>query len=356
MSTQRTYTKTDSDPLLTPLKAEDGWVVLDQARNKERVVHHCMTRANARTKVKELRDTPQPATAEANVIQFPTAKKAAAKKATTKKAKPEPKPKPEYTAVDLVVPQPLHVEGSKTKIREHWLQRAAMAIQPILIANGAPAFPLPQVSIGYPVRSKINGRQVLGECHGEAMTRDGNATIFLIPTIDPDDPLLILGVLTTQMILAAVGVGARIDGPFAEVAGKLGYTPYGVPGGWRGVDRPVEGTEFEQQMKKLAKHLGKFPHDPLQQEKVRPAGYRRQVGRNVKYTCTKCGMNLRIAGEAGEIVHKTTHVDPKNPRKRLAKARRCGGVFRMSDKDRKTREAELLKEHKAKSLSDLPRF
>jgi hypothetical protein len=338
MSKQRNYANKDTDPVLTPLKADDGWVVLDQERGE----HQCQSRSAARATVAELKANPP----QAKVLQFPTAKKAATK------------PKPEYNSVDLVVPQPLHVEGSTTeaKIREHWLQRAAMAIQPILIANGAPAFPLPQVSVGYPVRSKINGRPVLGECHGEAMTRDGNATIFIVPTIDPEDPMLILGVLTTQMILAAVGVSARIDGPFAEVAGNLGYTNIGVEGGWRGIDRPVEGSEFEQQMKSLAKSLGPFPHDPLQQDKVKPAGYRRQIGRNVKYTCTKCGMNLRIAGEPGEIVHKTTHVDPKNPRKRLAKARRCGGVFKMSDKDREEREAELLKKHKAKQLSDLPRF
>ncbi len=102
--------------------------------------------------------------------------------------------------------------------REDWLMAFTDRARPAFEAAGCPIPATVRCSIGFP-SGRVRGKAI-GECWADTATKDRVHEIFIHPTLA--DSAEIAGVLTHELVHAAVGLDAKHGPRFRKVAVALG--------------------------------------------------------------------------------------------------------------------------------------
>lgn len=171
--------------------------------------------------------------------------------------------------------------------REQWLVAATAEVATLLAAVNA-TVPAVKVSVGFPSRGGAGskGAKVVGQCFAPAAAADGVSQVFIHPVLS--DPVTVLGVLTHELIHAAVGVEAGHKGPFKKV-----FRAVGMDG------KPTEsgiGEALKATFAEVVERLGAYPHAALSL-----AGQKKQSTRMLKAQCEVDEYTVRLTKKWAEM-------------------------------------------------------
>ncbi len=164
---------------------------------------------------------------------------------------------------------------SLTALREEWLMRAVLHLEPIFRKSG---YQIPQVkvSIGFPSTGAKSRH--LGQCWGRKASEDGINQIFIAP--NHGDPVEVLDTLTHELVHAVDDCQSGHGEGFKKIATDLGL---------KGPMRSAGADEYlKQDLIKIAQALGHFPHARLLVSRgVSRAGIKRPGAK-----CANCGYEI----------------------------------------------------------------
>jgi hypothetical protein len=164
---------------------------------------------------------------------------------------------------------------SMTLLREEWLMRAVVHLEPIF-QRGGYQVPQVKVSIGFP-STGAKGRH-LGQCWGSKASEDGINQIFIAP--NQSDPVEVLDTLTHELVHAVDDCKSGHGEGFKKIA-----TDVGLKGPMRSAGA---GEHLKQDLIKIAQALGHFPHARLLIARgASRAGIKRPGAK-----CAKCGYEI----------------------------------------------------------------
>lgn len=164
--------------------------------------------------------------------------------------------------------------------REPWLHALADALRPVFAGHGAAVPANIRISCGFPSRRAVSANsRSIGQCWASTASRDGTVEIMVSPVIE--DPARVAGVLTHELVHAAVGIKAGHRAPFARLARALGLEGP--------MTATTEGEAFKQLVAPLLDAVGPYPHAALDASS-RP----KQSTRLIKVQCFECGYTVRI--------------------------------------------------------------
>ena len=164
---------------------------------------------------------------------------------------------------------------SITMLREEWLMRAVVHLEPIFQKGGYQIPPV-KVSIGFP-STGAKGRH-LGQCWGSKASEDGINQIFIAP--NQADPVEVLDTLTHELVHAVDDCKSGHGEGFKKIA-----TDVGLVGPMRSAGA---GEHLKQDLIRIAKALGRFPHARLLIARgASRAGIKRPGAK-----CAKCGYEV----------------------------------------------------------------
>lgn len=175
------------------------------------------------------------------------------------------------------------------KYREQWLLEAVEQFRPWFEEQEAP---LPKIQVSLGVQPRTN---TLAMCYGDTKRdphdEDYTANIFVTPAVVPEESTRLLDIVLHEMVHAAnffVGDGGH-GKPFSAIAKPLGLTGK--------MTATVASDELKERLVPIAKHLGEFPHDPLDLagSGLGPGGKPKQKARQLKSMCGGCGYTARVA-------------------------------------------------------------
>ena len=168
------------------------------------------------------------------------------------------------------------------KTREEWLNAAAKAMKPWLLAHPAGRdYEDPLISVGFPKGSRGKStNNVIGQCWDKKTSEDKErAHIFVVPTLT--DPIEVLAVLLHELVHASVGNEHGHRGPFKQLAVGLGLEGK--------MTATVPGETLTIRLELLRRELGEYPHSGLKVPKRGSVG-----SRLLKVECPDCGCILRM--------------------------------------------------------------
>lgn len=164
---------------------------------------------------------------------------------------------------------------SMTLLREEWLMRAVVHLEPIF-QRGGYQVPKVKVSIGFPSTGS-KGRH-LGQCWGSKASEDGINQIFIAP--NQSDPVEVLDTLTHELVHAVDDCKSGHGEGFKKIA-----TDVGLIGPMRSAGA---GQHLKQDLMRIAQALGHFPHARLLIARgASRAGIKRPGAK-----CAKCGYEV----------------------------------------------------------------
>jgi len=164
---------------------------------------------------------------------------------------------------------------SITMLREEWLMRAVVQLEPIFQKSGYQIPPV-KVSIGFP-STGAKGRH-LGQCWGSKASEDGINQIFIAP--NQADPVEVLDTLTHELVHAVDDCKSNHGEGFKKIA-----TDVGLVGPMRSAGA---GEHLKQDLIRIAQALGYFPHARLLISRgTSRAGIKRPGAK-----CAKCGYEV----------------------------------------------------------------
>lgn len=162
--------------------------------------------------------------------------------------------------------------------REEWLNRFMDAARPVFAERGLTIPAKVRVAIGFTSAGQRGKR--IGECWSDLASADGAFEIFIVPGID--DASRIAGILTHELVHAAVGLKAGHGAVFAKAARSLGLEGK--------MTATTEGAEWDAWAKPILKRLGVLPHAKLTGQS---SGPKKQTTRMLKAECDTCGFTFR---------------------------------------------------------------
>jgi hypothetical protein len=180
--------------------------------------------------------------------------------------------------------------------REEWLGAVTDRLRPEFARHGHAIPDKLRIACGWPVGTR---GKVLGECWTANASADGTTEIFISPQLA--DGLFVAGVLTHELVHAAVGVEEGHKGAFKRLAVQLG-----LEGPMRST-RP--GEALRKRLNALIAQVGPYPHASLGGDILfanilpgeplpppPPSGpWRKKAGtRLLKAECPTCGYTIRI--------------------------------------------------------------
>lgn len=171
------------------------------------------------------------------------------------------------------------------KHREAWLQDVVKRLRPGFKRYGHEIPAAVRVSCGFPsVRGLGTKKRRLGECWSDTSSADGHIEIMVSPTLA--DPVRVVGVLTHELIHAAVGLKAGHGPLFRELATNLGLEGK--------MTATEEGELFKRYVAPIIEAAGPYPHAEL--TGGQSSGPKKQSIRMLKATCPEdeCGYTVRI--------------------------------------------------------------
>ncbi len=163
--------------------------------------------------------------------------------------------------------------------REEWLEKATDLLEPLFKRAGVKALPV-RVSVGFPIiGARPSSKMRIGECWGSNATADKKPAIFIHPMCA--DAFDVLSTLAHELIHAYVGVKEGHKGEFKRVALAIGFLP------------PMRSTpcgdDLKEELEKVAKKLGPYPH-----AKLIPSARKKAGTRLLKAECPECGYIVRV--------------------------------------------------------------
>src|SRR5215217_6592091 len=188
-------------------------------------------------------------------------------------------------------------EGAlKYQTREDWLNAFIDAARPTFAAVNAPLPINLRVAIGF--TSKGGKSKSIGECWSSDASEDGHYEIFIKPTLD--NSARICGVLTHELIHAAVGIPAGHGPAFKRVMIALGLSGKATA--------TVESEAWYKWALPLIADLGPFPYGALTDDGM-VSGRKKQKAYLLKACCTMCDITARIT--AKHVRPKMRCIDPE---------------------------------------------
>lgn len=170
--------------------------------------------------------------------------------------------------------------------RDKWLMRVASGLSPTFTRAGRPLPSSYRISIGFPSSGRRGVR--IGECWSREQSKDKHFEIFIRP--DLEDPLKVAAVVAHELVHAAVGIKAGHGKAFRLLAVAIG-----LEGPMR-TTKP--GEKFKRIVEPILERLGPIPHATLAfrtAAMVAADAAPRQLGRQLKAGCKKCGYIVRTS-------------------------------------------------------------
>lgn len=164
------------------------------------------------------------------------------------------------------------------KTREQYLNAFIAKARPHFKRVGAPIPENVRASIGYTSKGLRSKR--VGECWSKSASADEAFEVFIIPSID--DVTEICGILSHELIHAAVGIDAGHGPAFRKVAIALGHQGK--------MTATTEGPEWHKWADPIIAKLGAFPGAKLDGGPAQ----KKQTTRMIKLSC-ECGFSCRTA-------------------------------------------------------------
>jgi hypothetical protein len=138
------------------------------------------------------------------------------------------------------------------QFREQWLFAAIERLSPMFERAGSPIPQAGRAAIGFTSKGGKKGGAV-GECWASEASNDRHFEIFIRP--DKSEPVEVLGILTHELVHAALPLGSGHGPAFRALAVKIGLT-----GKMR---QAMPGPVLEDRLHDLAGDLGPLPHASL---------------------------------------------------------------------------------------------
>ena len=164
------------------------------------------------------------------------------------------------------------------KTREQYMNAFIAKARTHFKRAGAPIPEKVRASIGF--TSKGYRAKRVGECWDSGASGDATFEMFIVPTID--DPSTICGILTHELVHAAVGLAAGHGKEFKKIAVALGLEGK--------MTATTEGPKWHEWADPIIAKLGPLPHSRLQGHD----GQKKQTTRMIKLSC-ECGFSCRTA-------------------------------------------------------------
>jgi len=165
------------------------------------------------------------------------------------------------------------------KTREQYMNAFIAKARPHFAKIGAPIPERVRASIGFTSKG-LRGKRI-GECWDSLASGDATFEMFIVPSID--DPQRICGILTHELIHAAVGLEAGHGPAFRKVAVALGLEGK--------MTATTEGEKWHAWANPIIAKLGDLPHSKLTGNST---GKKKQTTRMIKLSC-ECGFTCRTA-------------------------------------------------------------
>jgi len=163
--------------------------------------------------------------------------------------------------------------------REEWLNAFIKAAGPAFEEANASLPEKVRASIGFTSHGARGKR--IGECWSDSNSGDGTFEIFIVP--GQDDAHRIAGILTHELVHAAVGLECGHRGRFRTVAVALGLTGK--------MTATEEGENWHGWADPIIERIGPLPHAKLQGA----PSVKKQSTRMIKCECDTCGFVFRAA-------------------------------------------------------------
>lgn len=169
-----------------------------------------------------------------------------------------------------------------TITREEWLTAGMVELTDWFDARAKLAMPDVRVSVGFPAGSRGGRNHAIGQCWSASTVADGKCAIFVSPVLD--DSIEVLGVLTHELVHAAVGTDCGHRGAFATAARAIGLEGK--------LTATHAGDELREKLQEIVNYLGDYREI---HGKIDPHDRRKQGTRMLKNTCPECGSIFRSA-------------------------------------------------------------
>lgn len=162
----------------------------------------------------------------------------------------------------------------KTKVlyREEWLDRGVRELKKLFKKECDIEVPEVRVSVGFPSTRATAKNRVVGECWAAEASIDSTAQIFISPT--EASSVTVLGILTHELIHAALGAGAGHKAPFQKAARAVG-----LEAPWTSTKI---GADLFLKLTNVAEELGQYPHSAIA---VGARATKKQTTRMLKVVC-----------------------------------------------------------------------
>jgi len=168
------------------------------------------------------------------------------------------------------------------KTREQWLNAFIAKAGKQFKQAGAPLPEKVRAAIGFTSVGARGSR--IGECWTNDASDDGTFEIFIVPGID--DPSRVAGILTHELVHAAVGLAAGHKAPFRKVATDLGLEGK--------MTATTEGEKWHEWADPILEKLGPLPHAKLTGSS---SSEKKQTTRLLKCECDECGFVFRASSK-----------------------------------------------------------
>ena len=183
-----------------------------------------------------------------------------------------------------------HAKANTFRHREEWLQAAINLLAPMFSKAGAPIPDLGRAAIGF--TSRGGKGNCLGECWHPLASADGHFEIFIRP--DNADPVQVLGILTHELVHAAVPLGSGHGTVYKALALKIG-----LEGKMR---HAMPGMHLTEILKGIASELGPLPHAALD------IAYRESAPRKKQKTNLLKAWCEGVKDDSGKVVEACDYV------------------------------------------------
>lgn len=144
----------------------------------------------------------------------------------------------------------------KFKTREQWLVAAVKKLQPLFKKHEGKIPEKLMVSCGWPHGHR---KETIGQCFYKSHTDDGTIHLFISPALG--DAVRVLDVLVHELVHACVGEGHGHRGPFKTLARAIGLE------GKLTETVVTPGTPLHNELTKIYKSLGGYPHSQINYSK-----------------------------------------------------------------------------------------
>lgn len=189
--------------------------------------------------------------------------------------------------------------------REEWLNGFIDAARPTFAVIGSPIPLRVRAAVGF--TSKGSRGKRIGECWSDTRSGDESFEIFIVPTLDV--PARVAGILTHELIHAAVGLEAGHGKPFKTAADLLGLEGK--------MTATTEGDAWREWALPILADLGPLPHASLDASQAK-----KQTTRNRKAECPACGFIFRTTNQWFALVNW----EPRCPDPECGETMQCEGV------------------------------